>query len=64
MVASMGELLVVIIVASGLLLVFGVKKIPELAKALKESRQILTEKDSKESGEKTTNATTTTEETK
>ncbi len=38
---SLSELLVVILVIAVFLLVFGVKKIPELAKALRQSRDIL-----------------------
>ena len=38
---SVSELLVVILIMAVFLLIFGVKKIPELAKALKESHDIL-----------------------
>lgn len=40
---SVSELLVVILVITVFLLIFGVKKIPEFAKALKESHDILVE---------------------
>lgn len=38
---SLSELLIVILVIAVFLLVFGVKKIPELAKALRQSHDIL-----------------------
>lgn len=38
---SLSELLVVILVIAVFLLIFGVKKIPELAKALRQSHDIL-----------------------
>lgn len=38
---SLSELLIVILVIAVFLLIFGVKKIPELAKALRQSHDIL-----------------------
>lgn len=40
---SLSELLVVVLVVAVIMLFFGAKKVPELAKSLKESKEILSE---------------------
>ncbi len=45
---SISELLVIALIIGIFLLVYGVKKIPELARSLREAKQIMTEPDDKD----------------